>query len=480
MRMLAWLGAALLILAPRAFAQSLPDLGGAGEAALTPQMERRIGENVLRDIRLRDPTYVDDPEVSGYLSALGARLAQVTPGVRHDFEYFVMRDASVNAFAMPGGFVGVHTGLLLSADTESELAAVLAHEIAHVTERHISRMIGRQQKLELPMIVAIAAAILLSRSRPDLAGGAAVAAQAGAVQSQLAYTREFEREADRVGMQTLQSAGFDVRAMPLFFEKLQRSYRVSDDGSVPGYLRTHPLTVERIADAQNRSAGMPYRQHLDSPDFQMVRAKLRSEIGEADDAVRLIESLVREKRHASEAAARYGLANALLRARRATEAEAELARARAAGAAGPMVETLAARVKSALKDQAGAVALLSAARKRFSYSRALLYAHIAALDESGRHQEALAELLEPIRLNARDARLFELLAKTYAALGKRSSHHQAQGEFYALRGSLPAAIEQLEFARSAGDGDFYQQSVVDSRLRELRVRHAQEVKDAKR
>jgi len=264
MGLIRWLLLAAALLAPRAFAQ-LPDLGGAGEAVLSPQMERRLGESVVRDIRFREPTYLDDPEVAEYLGALGAQLTGAsTSGARYDFEFFVLRDPTVNAFALPGGFVGVHTGLISTADTESELASVLAHEIAHVTQRHISRMFGQQEKMQIPAMAALAAAVLLGRHRPDLGAGAAAAAQAGAVQAALGYSRDFEREADRVGLQTLEAAGFDTRAMPAFFEKMQKSTRVSDDASVPGYLRTHPVTTERIADAQNKSAALPYRQHRDA------------------------------------------------------------------------------------------------------------------------------------------------------------------------------------------------------------------------
>jgi predicted Zn-dependent protease len=194
MRLISCLMLGIALLAPRAFAQSLPDLGGPGDAALSPQLERRIGESIVHEIRSRDAAYIDDPELAEYLGNLGAKLTQVMAGTRYDFEFFAVRDASVNAFALPGGFVGVHTGLVTIAETESELASVLAHEVAHVTQRHIARMFGQQQQMQMPMMVAIAAAILLGRSRPDLATGAAAAAQAGAVQSQLNYSRDFERE----------------------------------------------------------------------------------------------------------------------------------------------------------------------------------------------------------------------------------------------------------------------------------------------
>jgi predicted Zn-dependent protease len=196
--------------------------------------------------------------------------------------------------------------------------------------------------------------------------------------------------------------------------------------------------------------------------------------------VQYFQSAVRERRYASESAARYGLTLAYVRAKRGKEAEAELVRVRAAGGAGPMIETLAARVKQLQGDRAGAAKLLGEAYARYPHSRPLLYAHADALDEAGQNEQAMKLLSDSIRLYPRDARLFALQAKTYAALGKRTAQHQAQAEVYVLQGSLPAAIEQLQLARTAGDGDFYQLSVIDARLKELRAQHAQDVKDAKR
>jgi beta-barrel assembly-enhancing protease len=460
-------------LLPRAWAQSLPDLGGPGDAALAPALERRIGESIVREIR-RDPTYVDDAEVSEYLASLGARLTQASGGGRQDFEFFAVRDPAINAFALPGGFVGVHTGLITTAETESELASVLAHEIAHVTQRHIARLFGTQQQMQMPVMIALAAAILLGRSRPDLASGAAAAAQGVAAATTLSYTRDFEREADRVGLQSLAAAGFEPRAMSVFFERMQRTQRVADDGTVPGYLRTHPITTERIADAQNRAATLPYKQHLGTAEFHLVRAKLRAEAGDAHDTAASLASAVRDGRFASEAAARYGLVHALLRARKVKEAKAEMGRLRKSGASGPMIDTLGARLNEASGDVTGAASLLAEARNRYPHSRPVLYAHVDALQAAQRNEEALRLLVDALRTYPGDARLYALQSKTYAALGKRLLQHQALAEVYVLQGSLPAAIEQLQLARGAGDGDFYQLSVVDARLRELRALHAQD------
>jgi predicted Zn-dependent protease len=484
MRLPALLSAAVLVpllaLMPRAAGQALPDLGGTADSPISPQMERRVGESIVRDIRARDPTYLDDPEIEDYLGAIGTRLAQANPAARMDFDFFVIRDPTVNAFALPGGFVGVHTGLITMAETESELASVLGHEIAHVTQRHIARMLGFQKQAQLPMLVAMAAAVLLGGSRPDLASGMAAAAQAGAVQSQLGYSRDFEREADRIGFQTLSAAGFDVRAMPTFFEKMQRYTRIMDDGRVPGYLRSHPVTTERIADSQGRAAGEPYRQHRDSLEYHLVRAKLRADGGDAKDGAAHFEAQLRDGRYASEPAVRYGLALALLRAGNAAGADAQVSRLRAAGVASPMLETLAARVRLAARDAPGALAVLKAARERYPNRRPVLYAYVQVLQDLGRHAEAQAALAEPLRLYPRDAKLHEARARSYAAQGKRLLQHQSQAELYALQGILPAAIEQLQLAQAAGDGDFYELSVVEARLKALRAQHAEELKESRR
>ncbi len=495
-RLLALIFTLVLAFLPRAFAQvspspqsapqtapqsaSLPDLGDAGSSELSLQTERRIGESIMRDIRQREPTYLDDAEVAEYLNALGMRLISSATGARQDFEFFALRDSAINAFALPGGFIGVNTGLISALDTESEVASVLAHEIAHVTQRHIARQIGIQKQMQMPIMIAMAAAILLARSRGDLASGAIAAVQGGAIQSQLSFSRDFEREADRIGFQTLAGAGFDVRAMGAFFEKMQRSARLLDSGAVPSYLRSHPVTTERIADAQSRAEGMPYRQRTDSLEYHLVRAKLRAEAAEERDAVRLFTEALADRRFANEPGARYGLAIAYLRVKEPARAEAQITRLREDKVESPMVETLAARARLAQNDAAGALALLRAALVRYPHRRSLLYAMLGTLQDLGRYDEVQAALMEPLRLYPRDPKLHEARAKAYGAQGKRLLQHQAQAEFYALQGSLPAAIEQLQLAQSAGDGNFYELSAVDARLRELRAEHAQEMQDARK
>ena len=478
MRAFATLLCLCIAIPTHAFGQALPDLGEGSGGVLAPQMERKIGDGILREIRQREPSYLDDPEIAEYLNQLGSRLVAVVPGARLDFEFFAMRDGSINAFALPGGYIGVHTGLLTAADSESEVASVLSHEIAHVTQRHIARMLGTQQQMALPGLIALAAALLLGRSRPDLAQGAIMAAQGAAVQAQLSYSRDFEREADRVGFQTLNAAGFDVRAMPAFFEKMLRTTRVMDDGSVPGYLRSHPVTTERIADTQARAASLPYRQHPDSLDFHLVRAKLRAESIDGPHAVTEFAAALKDRRYANEIAARYGLAVALLRTRQPREAERELAKLGERSQASPMLVSLAARVRQALGDGPGALAILKGGAARWPHQRPLVYAYADVLNAQGRSDEALSVLEPQLRDHPRDERLHEMRARAYAALGKRLRQHQAQAEVYALRGSLPAAIEQLQLAQTSGDGNFYELSAVEARLKELRAEHVRDLKES--
>jgi beta-barrel assembly-enhancing protease len=337
-------------------------------------------------------------------------------------------------------------------------------------------MASKEGLLSAGMLAAMVLAIL---SRNTQAGQAAAAiGQATAVTAQIGYTRDFEREADRVGFQLLEKSGFDVRAMPAFFERLQRAGRLYENNA-PAYLFTHPVTTERIADAQNRIQGLVYKQVPDSLEFQLVRAKLRADEGTPREALALLEGQLREKKYSNESAARYALAVALLRAKEPVRAEAVLVPLMNA-APHPMFDTLSARIKQAKGDNKGAAEGLKQALARYPNNRALGYGYIEALQQLGQNQDAVLLLAEQIKNHPRDQKLHAMQAKSYASLGKRLLQHQAQAEAYVLQGSLPAAVEQLQLAQKSGDGDFYQQSSVDARLRDLRAQIVEEMKQSKK
>ena len=380
---------------------------------------------------------------------------------------------------MPGGYIGVHSGLILAASSESELASVLAHEISHVTQHHMARLMNKSGQGQVTSLLALAVAILAARSSPDLAMGAAMAGQGAAIQNQLNYSRDFEREADRIGLGLLERSGFDIRGMSGFFDRLQKFGRLYENNA-PGYLRTHPLTTERLADMGNRIQGRPYKQVTDSLEFELVRAKLRAEEGTSRDAVTEFETRLKDRSFAgSEAAMRYGLALARVRDGDPDAADRELSQLRRLKAVSPMIETFAAQLRLKQGQAPLAVKLLRAAQPRFPQERAITYGLVTSLLEARLPQEAIKVTEDDLLSHPSDARMHALQAKTYALLGKRLQQHRAQAEAYALQGQVPAAVDQLELAQKAGDGNFYEQSQVDSRLREMKKRMADEAKLAK-
>ena len=458
--------AASLLAVPGVLAQGLPDLGDVAQAGFTPLQERRLGESIMREIRA-DRAFYDDAEATDYINSLGNRLASRSTESRQEFEFFLIRDSQINAFALPGGFIGVNTGLMLAGQSESEVAGVLAHEIAHVTQRHIARMLQQQNQSTLTSLASIAAALLLSRVNTQAAEAALAFGQAGAIQSQLNFTRDNEREADRVGLQILDQSGFDPRGMSGFFERLQRATRVYESGA-PSYLRTHPLTFERIADMQSRTEGMGYRQIPDSLEFQLIRAKLRAQLDAPRDAIAFFEQSLAERKFLSEAASRYGLAASLMRAGDYARARAELESLRKIAPANPIVDTLNCEFGYRAFGPKQALPCLREALKTYPSYRALVYENANALLESNQPEEALRFVEARLQVIADDYRLYLLQSRAYAALNKRLSQHRAQAEAYVRMGNVTAAMEQLRLGLKSGDGDFYQLSSAEARLRELR------------
>ena len=458
----------------RAFAAGLPDLGEVGAGDLSPMAERRVGEQAMRQIRWHERAYVEDPEVEDYLNRLGLGLAAHAPSVSQDFGFFAVRDASLNAFALPGGFIGVHTGLIVEARGESELAAVLGHEIAHVTQRHIAQMVGNQGRTGLIMLASLIVAILAAGSNSQAAEAAIATGSAAGIQSQLAFSRDFEREADRVGLQVLDQAGFDVRGMASFFERLQRGSRLYENHA-PVYMRTHPLTSERIADIENRVQSLADRRVPDSTSFRLVRAKLIVDGGD----VHTLDG--RMKRLDGEVA--WVVDYAQIRAALARGRVDDAVRRMAALGEHPdhaMFRALEGEVLTAAGKWEQAVAHYEVALKRFPDQRALVYGEAEALLAAGRAAEASSRLRSRLAVSEDDARLWSLLARSRAAEGSSSGRHRAQAEVYRLQGALRAAVEQLELARKAGDADFYEESAIDSRMRSLRAELAAEREQARR
>ena len=223
---------------------------------------------------------------------MGRRLISASTDPTKRIEFFIVNDSSINAFAMLGGVIGVHTGLFLAANSESELASVLSHEIAHINQKHISRFLAQQERASYQSTFVMAIALLLARSNPQLASTTMAGASAGSVQGALDFTRENEKEADRVGIQTLNKAGFDVRGARDFFETLNKANQFSG-GAAPAFLQTHPITSSRINDIESRLKDFPYKQRVDSQTFYYVKGKLKALLGDKSDTKNILEENIK-------------------------------------------------------------------------------------------------------------------------------------------------------------------------------------------
>jgi len=485
-------------------APNLPSLGDTEREDLSPALERKLGEEIMRDIRA-DHDYLDDAPILEYLGNFGNALVAARPGVRgetsFDFFFFAVRDAHLNAFALPGGFIAVHSGLLLAAQSESELASVLSHEIGHVAQRHIARMLGQQRQDSLIPLAGLVLAALAARSGGDAAIGTFMASEGVALQRQLNFSRNAEREADRIGFQIMGEAGFDTSGMVAFFGRLQTSSRSYSD-LTPAYLQSHPLTTERIADIQARVREQPYRQRPDSLDFHLVRARARVLQDESVQGLQetqvYFDSQLQLQSRPQVAAAQYGLALLALKKGELAKAQSWLDAARAsadkaptmsAGSFGmappaalpdPIFASLALDIQLAPGQgpQVAKQALKAAdaAHQQFPLSRGIARQYAQALAGAGQLEHAASFLRDQVQQYRQEPKLYDLLAKTYAQQGKQALQHIALAESYLQNGGTMAALDQLAIARKASDATFYDQSVIDARERELQARRREELK----
>ena len=473
---------ALVAVPPIAIPQTdnLPRLGEAGAEDLSPVAERRLGEAIMREVR-RDSAVGDDVEIVDYLNRLASQLTNAPAAAGYSFELFLVNDPSLNAFALPGGYIGVHSGLIVAAQSESELASVLAHEIGHVTQRHIARMLSQQRQTSMVMLAALVLGALAARSNPAAASGIATMAAGAQQQSMLSFSRDAEREADRVGIDTLRQSGFDPNGMVAFFGRLQQASRIYETAA-PVYMQSHPLTAERMADMQGRVQDGRYRQRADSIEFRLARAKLRALAVGTVDGLRTaraqFERQLRERTTVDDVAAWYGVAVAALGQRDFAAADNAIAETRKRlPASHPYVERLAAESRLRAGDAAGALAIAEAAAARFVGARALVHLQAEAMLAMRDFAKASAFLQDQLVLYRSDPLLWRLLAQAHYGLNQAALAHRAAAEEYVLIGGLLAAIEQLKLALRAGGLDFYTSSQIDARIKELQAEYTREQQD---
>lgn len=444
----------------------LPEIGDPASQVVSPQQEQELGEAFYRRLR-QTVEFVDDPEIVNYLRGLGNHLAANSSEPGRNFTFFIVKQNSINAFAAPGGYIGAHSGLILSAQSESELAAVMAHEIAHVTQRHLARAYDSASRMNLPTAAAMLASILLATQSGEAGQAALMSVQAGSIQRQINFTRSNEKEADRIGMQTLRNADFDPVGMPDFFDRLQQQSRYY--GSPPPFLSTHPVTSDRISDAMSRIDQMEkHTPAQESLNFYLVRAKLRAASMEPQAAVNYFQKMSDERVPA--AARDYGLAQAHIGAGQAGRALPLLRRLHEADPDRIAYRLALAEALSRQGETGRALKTYQAALTLYPDNPVISHYYAQALVHAGEHQRAYDLLSRRLRQQPQttDPELYRLLAKAASELGRLVEAYEAMGEYYYRNGQTHAAIEQYELALEQKPEDFYASSRLEARLARLK------------
>lgn len=452
----------------------LPSMGSASSAELPPSLERTLGDAIMEQGR-RDPDYIGDPDISQYLTAMGRELAAYAPvSPEQRITVFGVRNPQINAFALPGGYIGINSGLLVTAQSESEVASVVAHEIGHVAQRHIARGMTQRSQSSGVMMAAVAAALLAALSGSgDLAMGIAAFGQAAAVDRQLGFSRQAEQEADRAGFEMMRKAGYDPRGMVRMFDRLSNSARLNEGRGGGDYASTHPLSIQRMSDIENRVSEVSSTHPKSSDSFWYIRAKLRVMQARSSQAQRTaIEKLQLDAKGATgleQSAAWYGLAYAALQKNDLAQAEQALRNAQKEGQNSPEVAGLAVSLALAQGDNTRALALSQDAWQRWPDSQGIALSRVESLQKTGQDAIAVPFLQQRIKQWPDVPRLHQLLAQSQERLGQKVAARRTMAAYYDLTGALPTAVEQLQQARGMTN-DFYVQSELDVQIRTLKER----------
>ena len=471
-RALAVLGGVLVALLGGYSAQALegielPDIGDSAGAVISPEQEKELGLQTMRELRRHAPL-IQDEEVEDYIRKLGMELGK-NSGYYGDFNFCVIKSDVINAFAVPGGYVCFHSGLILNSHSENEVASVMAHEISHLTQRHGARMFEAASNMSIPSMAAFLGAILLTAIAPQAGIGAIAGAAAAQQQYQIDFTRENEKEADRIGIELLNKSGFRTAAMADFFDRMQSANRYSDPRMIPEFLRTHPVTTNRIAEARERAEQMPGNVvREDSFEYHLIWHKLNvMGMQDPNTARNWYEATMRERNYANESAARYGYVLALIEVRDFPKARAELAKLLAESPKLTAYRLVEARLEQESGNTGLALDLLAKLHKADPESRAATYTYVNLLLEEGEGEEARRVLRASGKADEREPKFYKLLAQAEKTMGHRADSHYNLAEYYRSIGELELAAEQLRLAQVLPELTHYQRLRVDARLDEI-------------
>ncbi len=454
----------------------LPNLGEASTSLFSSEYEYQLGRTWLRIFRSQVPTE-NDPLLYDYLENLIYRLATNSELQDRRIELVVVDNPTINAFAVPGGVIGVHNGLLLYAQSEDELATVLAHEIGHLSQRHFSRRV-QFQRAQQPLTLAamLAGFVLLAAAGGDAGMATLAATQAAAQDSALRYSRSNEAEADRVGMQTLVKAGMDPYAAPAMFERMLQTSRYTNANRVPEFMRTHPLSENRIADTRNRAMQYPKTAPHISLEYQLMRARVANQLAATpEEAVQKFRGELDGNPRSPEAA-RYGLVLALTAANRGRDARLELDTIWSSSP--DRLEYVIADAEIDMLENAPerAADKLAARLKRSPGNHPLTMTYAKALMLDDRPHVAEEVLVEQSSRRGNDPALWYMLAEAQGLSGNIIGLHQSRAEYFILNGLLDQAEEQLNYALKLARQDYPTMAKINQRLQDVQaLREAMEI-----
>lgn len=439
---------------------NLPSLGDTSSSVMSRQQEYQLGRTWLSMLRGAVPT-LDDPQLKSFVEDLTRDLAETSQLNDRRLAFVLIDSPQLNAFAAPGGVVGVNGGLFLHARSEAEFASVLAHELAHLSQRHFARGLEQQQRMQVPFMTAMLASIVLAAAGGGDAGFAALATtQAAAIQEQRRFSRQNEQEADRIGILNLEKAGYDPRAMPDMFERLAQLSRY--DTTPPEFLLTHPVSQSRMADTRNRAEQMAGSGRTDSLNFQMMRARVQLKYEQSPGLSAKRFRALLDDNGGEHAAARYGLALALSRGGEHGEASSTLAPLLEAtpddltiNLAQIEIDTNAGRLAQALERN-------RRLQQRYPDNFALAFSEADLLMKQQHYAEAERAINRLANQRETDPDVWYLAAEIRGLAGNILGVHLARAEYFKQTGDLQQAGQQLDLALQRAGGNF----VVSSRIKE--------------
>lgn len=405
-----------------------------------------------------------NPLATQYINHLGKRLARLahipTP------YFFIVKSNEINAFAGPGGYIGINTRLILATESESELAAVMAHEIAHVRLHHLYNMIEHQKQMRIPMIASMLASIALGVINPTLGTGAFMASVSGFAQDSINFTRANEKEADRIGIDMLIKSGLDPRAMASFFRKMQENSRYYYTANIPAILRTHPLDEDRIAEAENRSDRIAKKQYPDNLDYQLFKELIRVSV--ASDNKQLLDYYHYHCTKKNNSTCEYGYALSLLSLNQFQAAETHLSPLLSQDHDNLFYQIAMAQAETGTKQYSSALRRLSALQANYPENYAALMAYAQGLLAAGQAERATSVLLKGSRVFKRDLPLCEELARAQAVSHRKSYAYFTQAQCQLLQGRHRDAVRQLKQAKFLAKNDAYLQARINAMIDEIK------------